>query len=101
MYGRSNPSALSGILYLLSLSHSLSPAASVADRITIWYSCTSNFASTLTALIWTCLVARPAELAHVSVTLEVASSVILREVPGYTAPTPWSTVQLGVGHGSF
>src|SRR6185295_11868466 len=47
-YGRSSGSAPSGILYRFCLSHVSSPAASVADRIRIWYSPTLNRASILT-----------------------------------------------------
>src|SRR5262245_717012 len=101
MYGRSSGSAPSGILYLLSLSHCSSPAASVADRIRIWYSATSNLASILTTLILNCLVDLPAELAQVSANVVVFSSLTSLVEPLPIWPTPLSTVHRGAGYGEF
>jgi hypothetical protein len=47
-YGRRKGSAPGGIWYFSARSHPSRPAASLADRITIWYSPTVNCASIVT-----------------------------------------------------
>ena len=47
-YGCSSGAAPSGTWYLFSLSHTSSPSENCAERMTISYSSTSNFASTFT-----------------------------------------------------
>src|SRR4029079_2527818 len=48
MYGASAPAAPCGMLYFSRRSQVSSPDESVADRIRIWYSPATNFASILT-----------------------------------------------------
>ena len=76
-------------------------SASVADRIRIWYSATSNFASILTALILNCFVDLPAEFAQVSVNVVLVGERQRRWPAVVDAADAVVDRALRLGHGSF
>jgi hypothetical protein len=83
-YGRRKGSAPGGIWYFSARSHPSRPAASLADKIAIWYSPTVNCASIVTPKSSRSLLAR------------------VRAAPSWARPVPKPLLYFGSGtHGSF